>query len=59
MDDVEVKKALAFEAALQAFMKSKYGDADEQDRRTNDDVSADSEKTLMRAIDEFKASAVY
>ena len=58
MDDVEVKKVLAFEAALQAFMKSKHGalmNTIESER----DVSADSEKTLMGAIDEFKASSVY
>ncbi|MDP3686089.1 MAG: F0F1 ATP synthase subunit alpha, partial [Sulfurimicrobium sp.] len=58
MDDVDVKKVLAFEAALQAFVKSKHGaliNAIESER----DVSADSEKTLMSAIDEFKASSVY
>src|SRR5574340_772818 len=57
MDDVDVKKALAFEAALQAFMKSKHGalmNTIESER----DVSADSEKTLTGAIDEFKASSV-
>jgi F-type H+-transporting ATPase subunit alpha len=58
MDDVDVKKALSFEAALQAFMKSKHGalmNTIENER----DVSADSEKTLAGAIDEFKASSVY
>ena len=41
-----------------AFMKSKHGalmNTIESER----DVSADSEKTLMRAIEEFKASSVY
>jgi len=58
MDAVDVKKVLSFEAALQAFMKSKHGalmNTIESER----DVSADSEKTLMSAIDEFKASSVY
>ncbi|MDD5402955.1 MAG: F0F1 ATP synthase subunit alpha [Sulfuricella sp.] len=58
MDAVEVKKALSFEAALQAFMKSKHGElmnTIEAER----DVSADSEKALTAAIDEFKASSVY
>ena len=58
MDDVDVKKALSFEAALQAFMKNKHGalmNTIESER----DVSADSEKTLAGAIDEFKASSVY
>ena len=58
MDAVDVKKALSFEAALQAFMKSKHGElmnTIENER----DVSADSEKTLTGAIEEFKASSVY
>jgi len=58
MDNVDVKKALSFEAALQAFMKSKHGslmNTIENER----DVSADSEKTLTGAIEEFKASSVY
>jgi len=58
MDAVDVKKVLSFEAALQAFMKSKHAalmNTIESER----DVSADSEKTLMSAIDEFKASSVY
>ncbi|BCB28780.1 ATP synthase subunit alpha [Sulfurimicrobium lacus] len=58
MDAVDVKKALSFEAALQAFMKSKHGElmnTIENER----DVSAESEKTLTGAIDEFKASSVY
>jgi F-type H+-transporting ATPase subunit alpha len=58
MDDVSVKKALAFEAALIAFMKSKHGalmDSIENER----DISADGEKSLAAAIEEFKASSVY
>ncbi|MDP2827339.1 MAG: F0F1 ATP synthase subunit alpha [Sulfuricellaceae bacterium] len=58
MDDVEVKKALAFEAALMAFMKSKHNalmDTIENER----DISADGEKSLAAAIEEFKASSVY
>jgi F-type H+-transporting ATPase subunit alpha len=58
LDDVDVKKALAFEAALQSFMKDKHAslmDAIERDK----DISADQEKALSDAITEFKASAVY
>jgi F-type H+-transporting ATPase subunit alpha len=58
LDDVDVKKALAFEAALHSFMKDKYAslmDAIERDK----DISADQEKALSDAITEFKASAVY
>jgi len=58
MDSVDVKKALAFESALQAFIKSKYGallDKIEADK----DIDADTDKALSAAIDEFKATAVY
>ncbi len=58
MDDVDVKKALAFEAALQAFIKSKHG-ALMHTIENERDVNAESEKTLTGAIEEFKASAVY
>ena len=58
LDDVDVKKALGFEAALQAFIKAKHGallNTIENER----DLSADSEKALAAAVEEFKASAVY
>ena len=58
LDDADVKKALAFEAALQAFMKSKH-DSLMNTIENERDLSADSEKTLAAAIEEFKASAVY
>ncbi len=58
MDDVDVKKALAFESALQSFMKSKYAALMEKIESTQE-LDADSEKTLGAAIEEFKATAVY
>ena len=58
LDNVDVKKALSFESALQSFMKSKHAaivDKIEADK----DLDADTEKALVAAIEEFKASAVY
>ncbi|BCK88912.1 ATP synthase subunit alpha [Sideroxyarcus emersonii] len=57
-DDVPVAKALAFEAALHAHLKSKNKalmDAIESSK----DLSADNEKLLSAAIESFKATAVY
>jgi len=58
MDGVDVKKALAFESALQAFIKSKYGALLDK-IETDKDIDADTDKALSAAIDEFKATAVY
>jgi F-type H+/Na+-transporting ATPase subunit alpha len=57
-DDVEVKKALAFESALQGFLKSKHkGLLDAiQDSK---DLSTDNEKALSAAIEEFKSTSTY
>ncbi len=58
MDDVEVKRALAFESALQSFLKGKY--AAVLDRiQSSGDLDADTEKQLAAAIEDFKASAAY
>ncbi|GAO34926.1 F0F1 ATP synthase subunit alpha [Sulfuricella sp. T08] len=58
LDDVDVKKALAFEAALHAFIKSKYGALRDKIEETKE-MDAEAEKALSAAIDDFKASAVY
>ena len=58
MDDVEVKKILAFESALQSFMKSKHGALMDK-IESSQELDADSENTLGSAIEEFKATAVY
>jgi F-type H+-transporting ATPase subunit alpha len=58
LDDVDVKKALAFEAALRAFVKSKHAALLDKIQESGD-LDAESEKTLTAAIEEFKASAVY
>ena len=58
LDDVEVKKALSFESALQAFIKSKHRALLEKIETTNE-LDADGEKALAAAIEEFKSSSVY
>ena len=57
LDDVDVKRGLAFEAALQNFMKSKHAvvlDRIEQSR----DLDDEGEKLLKAAIEEFKSTTV-
>jgi len=58
LDDVDVKKALAFEAALHAFIKSKYKTLRDKIEETKE-MDAEAEQALSAAIDDFKASAVY
>jgi F-type H+/Na+-transporting ATPase subunit alpha len=58
MDDVEVKRALAFESALQSFIKSKYAAIMDKLQSTGD-LDGEAEKQLSAAIDDFKASAAY
>jgi F-type H+-transporting ATPase subunit alpha len=58
MDDVEVKRVLAFESALQSFLKGKYADLLKKIEDSSD-MDADSEKNLSAAIEDFKASAAY
>jgi len=57
-DDVEVKKALAFESALLAYLKSKNKDLLDVVNNTTD-LNADNEKLLSAAIEAFKSTAVY
>jgi len=57
-DDVEVKKALKFESALLAYLKSKNKVLLDAVDATAD-LSADNEKLLSSAIEAFKSTAVY
>jgi F-type H+-transporting ATPase subunit alpha len=57
-DDVPVEKALAFESALRAYMKSKYAALMDRMEKTND-LPADDEKELEAAIEDFKKNGVY
>ena len=57
-DDVAVPKALAFESALHAYLKSKNKALMDAIESTKD-LSGDNEKLLVTAIETFKATAVY
>ncbi len=57
-DDVEVKRVLAFEDALHSFLKSKHGAIMDTIDSTKE-LSADNEKALAAAIEEFKTTGVY
>ena len=58
MDDVEVKRALAFESSLQSFLKGKYA-AIMDKVQSSGDLDGETEKQLVLAIEDFKASAAY
>jgi F-type H+-transporting ATPase subunit alpha len=58
LKDVEVKKVVDFESAMQAHIKSNYADLLSQINETgdyNDDISA----SMKAALDDFKANGVY
>ncbi len=57
MDDLDVKKALPFESALQSFIKSKHAALIEK-IESEKDIDAEAEKALSEAIVEFKATTV-
>ena len=57
-DDVAVPKALAFESALHAYLKSNNKPLMDAIQSTKD-LSGDNEKLLVAAIETFKATAVY
>jgi F-type H+-transporting ATPase subunit alpha len=52
-DDINVKRALAFEAALQAYLKQNQAALMEKIETTKD-LDADGEKALSAAIEAFK-----
>jgi len=58
MDDVEVKRALAFEGSMLSFLKGKYASILDK-IETSGDLDAETEKQLSAAIEDFKASAAY
>ncbi len=57
-DDIDVKKALAFESALRSFLKSEQKDLMAKIAATKE-LDKDSEKALSAAIADFKKSGVY
>ncbi|HNO61689.1 MAG TPA: F0F1 ATP synthase subunit alpha, partial [Plasticicumulans sp.] len=57
-DDVPVEKALAFESALRNFMRTKYAALHGRVEETKD-LSADDEKALAAAIEDFKKTGTF
>jgi F-type H+-transporting ATPase subunit alpha len=57
-DDVEVKRALAFESAMRQHLKSKYKELFDR-IESSKDLSADDEKALAAAIEDFKKNGAY
>jgi F-type H+/Na+-transporting ATPase subunit alpha len=57
-DDVPVEKALAFESALRQFMRGKYAGIVDKIAQTNE-MTADDEKALSAAIEDFKKTGTY
>ena len=57
-DDVPVEKALAFESALRQFMRTKYPAIVDKIAKTME-MSADDEKALAAAIEDFKKTGTY
>ena len=57
-DDIDVKKALAAESSMRAYIKSKYGDLVNRIEETKD-LSKDDEAKLNEAIKDWKANGSY
>ncbi|GKS70123.1 F-type H+-transporting ATPase subunit alpha [Nitrosomonas sp. PY1] len=57
-DDVEVKRALAFESALKSYIRSQHGAILEKIEK-NKELDAETEKQLNAAIQEFKQNGTY
>src|ERR1700686_953107 len=57
-DDVPVEKALAFEAGLRQFIKSKYGELMDKLEQTKD-MDAEGEKAWSAAIEDFKKNGTF
>jgi F-type H+-transporting ATPase subunit alpha len=57
-DEVEVKRALAFESAMRAHVKTKFKDLFDR-IESSKDLSADDEKALVAALEDFKKNGAY
>ncbi len=57
-DDVPVDKALTFEVALRAYLKSKYAPLMDSIEKSKD-LTPDDEKALVAAIEDFKKNGAY
>ena len=57
-DDVEVKRALAFESALKSYIRNQHGAILEKIEK-NKELDTETEKQLSAAIQEFKKNGTY
>ncbi len=57
-DDVEVNRALAFEAALKSYIRGQHGSIMEK-IESSKELDAETEKSLVAAIEEFKKNGTY
>jgi F-type H+-transporting ATPase subunit alpha len=57
-DGVEVKRALAFESAMRQSVKSKYKELFDR-IESSKDLSADDERALIDALEDFRKNGAY
>ena len=57
-DDIEVKKALAAERSMRDYVKDKYADLVKR-MEDKKDLSADDEKALKAAVEDWKKNGTY
>lgn len=58
LDDVEVKRALAFESALRSYIRNQHAAVIDKIENTKN-LDEDTEKALTQAIEEFKKNGTY
>lgn len=58
LDDVEVKRALAFESALRSYIRNQHAAVIDKIESTKN-LDEDTEKSLTQAIEEFKKNGTY
>lgn len=58
LDDVEVKRALAFESALRSYIRNQHTAVIDKIENTKN-LDEDTEKALTQAIEEFKKNGTY
>ena len=58
-DDIDIKKALAAERSLRDYIKSKYTALFHRHRGEKRHISADEEKTLKAAVEDWKKNGTY
>jgi F-type H+/Na+-transporting ATPase subunit alpha len=57
-DEVEVKRALAFESAMRQHVKTKFKELFDR-IESSKDLNAEDEKALVAALEDFKKNGAY